>query len=638
MRLTDLLPAVLVATLVSCGDAPTAPGTGMLSITIEGVPAGTQPIVTVTGSQSYSLVIGLAGGTSTTFTPLPAGTYTIVASAVTTGGVRFAATPATQTVVVSGDAATACAISYAVATSRLAVTVVGLPTGTPAGVTVSGPAGFTRIVTSTTQLDLLEPGNYTIAANNVQSAGKTYRPSPTTQLIALTATATPKTTTVAYGAGNGALALTIAGLPSGTDASVVVTGLDGLARTLTSSTTLEYLEAGSYTISAGIVGSSLTTHRPVTASQTSGVSDGSTSAATVTYGSEPLQLSLQLVAEGLTQPVFLTAPEEGGDARLFIVERVGRVKIVANGSVLATPFLDIRDRVNNAGERGLLSMAFDPQYAANGYFYVYYVDFAGNVVVERFTSTAGNDVAGGSAGIVISIPHGGNEHHGGLIAFGPDGMLYLAPGDGRCCGDPDNNAQNNGTLLGKVLRIDVRTLPYTIPVDNPFVNGDGVRAEIWATGLRNPWRFSFDPPAGTLYISDVGQDAREEVNVAAASAAVRNYGWPKMEGTVCFNPSTNCDPAGFLTLPVLEYSHSEGCSVIGGNVYRGSAIPELTGHYLYTDFCQGWLRSFRSISGFATERRTWAGISVPFTNSFGRDGAGELYMIGGTRVWRIVRQ
>lgn len=284
-------------------------------------------------------------------------------------------------------------------------------------------------------------------------------------------------------------------------------------------------------------------------------------------------------------------------------------------------------------------MAFDPQYATNGFFYVYYVNLSGDVALERFGSTPGSNVAGASAGIVIVIPHRGENHHGGMVEFGPDGMLYVAPGDGGCCGDPSNNGQNTNTLLGKVLRIDVRTPPYTVPAGNPFIGRPGMRPEIWAYGLRSPWRFSFDAPAGLLYIADVGQDAREEVNVTSMTAAGLNYGWRLMEGSACFNPNTNCNTGGTLTLPAHEYLHADGCSVIGGYVYRGSAIPELTGHYLYADYCRGWLRSFRSTTGgVASEHRSWAGISVPLTVSFGRDGAGELYMIGGTRVWRVVRQ
>jgi hypothetical protein len=240
---------------------------------------------------------------------------------------------------------------------------------------------------------------------------------------------------------------------------------------------------------------------------------------------------------------------------------------VANGVLLPTPFLDIGSRVNNTGERGMLSMAFDPQYATNGILYVYYTDLTSALVVERINSTPGSNVAGGSGGIVISIPHGGIDHHGGLIAFGPDGMLYLAPGDGGCCGDPNNNAQNLNVLLGKMLRIDVRQLPYTIPAGNPFVGGVGGRAEIWAYGFRNPWRFAFDAPTNALYIGDVGNDAREEVDVSPAADAGLNYGWRLMEGTACLNPSTGCATGRTLVAPVIDYPHSDGCSVIGGYVY-----------------------------------------------------------------------
>jgi hypothetical protein len=270
-------------------------------------------------------------------------------------------------------------------------------------------------------------------------------------------------------------------------------------------------------------------------------------------------------------------------------------------------------------------------------FFVYYVDLLGDMVVERFGSTPGSNVAGVSAGTVIAFPHRGENHHGGTVAFGPDGMLYVGPGDGGCCGDPQNNAQNMTTLLGKILRLDVRTAPYVVPPDNPFIGRPGVRAEIWASGLRNPWRFSFDAPAGLLYIGDVGQDAREEIDVSPTTMAGLNYGWRLMEGTACYIPA-NCSPAG-LTLPAHEYLHADGCSVTGGYVYRGNDIPELTGHYLYADYCRGWLRSFRATStGLANEHRSWAGVSLPGTVSFGRDGAGELYMIAGTQVWRIVRQ
>ena len=352
--------------------------------------------------------------------------------------------------------------------------------------------------------------------------------------------------------------------------------------------------------------------------------------------SVPLSLELDLVAEGLTSPVFLAAPDN--DARLFVVERIGRIRIIQSRTLLAAPFLDITERVNFVGERGMLGMAFDPDYAASGRFYVYYVDLRGDVVLERFASTPGGSVAHASEGVVISIPHGGSEHHGGMIAFGPDGMLYLAPGDGGCCGDPRNNAQNMTTLLGKLLRIDVRTQPYSIPPSNPFVGRAGVREEIWASGLRSPWRFSFDAPSNLLYVADVGDDAREEVNVVPATAAGLNYGWRLMEGTACFNPSTNCMTGVSLTLPTHEYPRTDGCAVIGGYVYRGAAIPELDGHYFYADYCAGWLHSFRSTATGAVDHRYWSGISAPGTVSFGRDAAGEMYMVGDTHVWKIVRQ
>ena len=628
-----LFTAILAATLAACHDSPTEPNTGSLSVAVDGLPPGIQSSVRVTGPNAYSSVLG----SSSTLTSLRKGTYTIVASDVTAGGSRYTATPSTQSVVVSGDAlATASSITYAVATAKLVVTVEGLPNGTQAAVSVNGPNGYTHTVGATTVLELLAPGTYTIVASDVQAPGKTYHGAPATRSVTLAASVMPATATVAYGAGNGSLDLTVTGLPAGTDAAITVTSPDGTPRTATSSTTLQYLEAGTYTITAAIVGSNLTTHTPAPASQTIDVATAGTSAATVTYASSDLQLGLQLVVGGLANPVFLTAPD--GDARLFVVERSGRILIVKSGALLSTPFLDIRARVNSVGERGLLSIVFDPQYATNGYFYAYYVNQSGGMTVERFNSTPGSDVAGASAGIVIAFPHGGDNHHGGLIAFGLDGMLYVAPGDGGCCNDPQNNAQNTATLLGKILRIDVRTLPYTIPPGNPFIGQALARAEIWAYGLRNPWRYSFDAQAGMIYIGDVGQDTREEVDVAPATAASRNYGWRLMEGMACFNPATNCNTSSSLMLPVLEYLHSEGCSVIGGYVYRGSAIPELWGHYLYSDYCQGWLRSFRSVAGGTTDRRTWAGVSAPSTVSFGQDAAGELYMIGNGSVSRIVRQ
>ena len=630
--LTSALCGVAFLVVACKGDVSTGPGSGRLDVAITGLPTGVSAAVAVTGPNGFQFVTG----SSRTLASLAPGSYTITASEVVSGGARYAPSPPTQTVLVtSAGTAIATPITYAVASARLAVSVLGLPAGTAASITVSGPNSYTRAVTASEQIDLLQPGVYTVTASQVQGGGRTYRADPPAQTLTLSASASPTTATVAYGAGTATLGLTITGLPAGTGGAVTVTGPGGYTRTLTASTTLQYLEAGTYTVAAATVGSNLTTHAPSPPSQTVDLADGASSTGTVAYGSAPLVLDAELVVGGLTAPVFLTAPP--GDGRQFVVERNGRIRIIKADTLLTTPFLDLRSRVNFIGERGMLSMTFDPQYATNGVFYVYYVDLFGDMVVERFNSTPGSDVAGGSGGTVIAIPHRGENHHGGLIAFGPDGMLYVAPGDGGCCGDPQNNAQNRSNLLGKILRLDVRTAPYVVPPDNPFVGQAGVRPEIWAYGLRNPWRYSFDAPAGLIYIGDVGQDAREEINVASTTAAGLNYGWRLMEGLACYNPSTNCNPGG-LSLPAHEYSHSDGCSVTGGYVYRGVAIPELTGHYLYADYCRGWLRSFRSTGpGIATDHHSWATVTLPSTVSFGRDGAGELYMIAGTQVWRIVR-
>lgn len=352
---------------------------------------------------------------------------------------------------------------------------------------------------------------------------------------------------------------------------------------------------------------------------------------------EGVELAVQLVTEGLTSPVYLTAPLN--DARLFIVDQPGRIRIFKNGALLATPFLDITNLVTYSGEQGLLSLAFDPAYATNGRFYVYYVDTNGDIAVARYTVSANADVANPASRtpvLTISHPTQGN-HNGGLAMFGPDGMLYLGTGDGGGGGDPQNNGQNVNTLLGKLLRIDVTNLPYTSPATNPFAGATAGRDEIWAYGLRNPWRYAFDPAGNQLYIADVGQGTWEEVNAVATAAAGVNYGWRIMEGAHCYNPAT-CNTAG-LTQPVLEYDHNQGCSITGGFVYRGIAIPELTGHYFYSDFCVGFLRSFRLSGGEAVDQTNWTVGDVGDILSFGRDAADEIYMLSASgRVYRIVKQ
>lgn len=628
-----LRAAVAGALMQACGgDASTAPATAQLIVPIGGLPAGVPSAVTVTGPNGFRQVLD----SSRTLTALVAGSYTITPGDVVTGVTRYAGVPASESVTVGvGAVASAGPIGYRIASASLSVAIAGLPSGTAGSVMMSGPHNYSKAIGANLRLDLLEPGPYIITAGDVQAMGKTYRAVVKTSKVELFASLSVSSTTVEYGAGGGSLAVTLSGLPTTTDASATITGPGGFSRHLTGSAVMGNLEAGSYTIVADTVGGSLTTYVPAPLRQVVDIVDGPARSAAVAYGSTPLVLGLRLFADSLTQPVFLAAPD--GDARQFIVERPGRVRLVIDGKVRPTPFLDIRSRVNNAGERGMLSMAFDPRYASTGVFYVYYVDLSGNVVIEAFNSTPGAEVATGTAGVVISIPHGGSEHHGGQIAFGPDGMLYLAPGDGGCCGDPNNNAQNLNVLLGKVLRIDVRSQPYTIPAGNPFTGRADARAEIWASGLRNPWRFSFDPPSGMLYIADVGQDAREEVDAVRAADAGLNYGWRFMAGTNCYNPASLCTAGRTLTPPVLDYAHPAGCSVIGGYVYRGVAMPELVGHYLYADFCGGWLRSFRMTGLFALEQTTWAGITLKLVNSFGRDGAGELYMIADTRVWTLVR-
>jgi glucose/arabinose dehydrogenase len=364
--------------------------------------------------------------------------------------------------------------------------------------------------------------------------------------------------------------------------------------------------------------------------------------ASTSPGSADVQLDLKPVVTGLSSPVHLTAP--AGDARLFVVEQAGRIRVVKGGQLLATPFLDIASRVLSGGERGLLSVAFDPAYATNGYFYVYYTAApSGDITIERYSATAGADVASTTSSPVLTIAHRDfSNHNGGLALFGPDGMLYIGTGDGGSGGDPFGNGQNLTSLLGKLLRIDVRTAPYTIPSTNPFVGMANRRGEIWAYGLRNPWRFAFDRRAvdasAGLFIADVGQNLYEEIDVAPSTAAGLNYGWNVMEGAHCYSPSSGCSQAG-LQLPVHEYGRSRGCSVIGGYVYRGVAIPELSGHYFYSDYCTGFLASLSGSPAAGFTSRDWAVPAVGNVLSFGEDATGELYVLSGNgTVYRIVRK
>ena len=354
----------------------------------------------------------------------------------------------------------------------------------------------------------------------------------------------------------------------------------------------------------------------------------------------PATPGLQQIASGLHFPTYLTSPP--GDARLFILEKAGAIRVIKDGAVLDAPFLDLTSKVmSDGGEQGLLGLVFAPDYPSSGRFIVHYNDLAGNTRISAFHVSADpNRADPASESVVLAVEQPGVAHKGGQIRFGPDGFLYIGLGDGS---DSDQGrGQSLADLLGSILRIDVSSgSPYTVPPDNPFVATAGARPEIWSYGLRNPWRFSFDPANGDLYIGDVGESHWEEVDYAsAANGAGRgvNYGWSVMEGLHCVR-SQGCDQTG-LTLPVLEYDHSEGCAVTGGYVYRGTALPALQGNYFYADYCPGRVRSLRMEAGVATNQTDWPGL-VPGgrVTSFGVDAAGELYLVteqGG--VFKIVPQ
>lgn len=343
---------------------------------------------------------------------------------------------------------------------------------------------------------------------------------------------------------------------------------------------------------------------------------------------DSLQLVSVLPAGQLFKPVYLT---HAFDERLFILEQIGTIHIFDDGMLLPDPFLDIQERVNsNANEQGLLGLAFHPDYLENGRFFVNYTNIVGSTVIAQFNRLEANPNLAdpNSEQILLTIEQPYPNHNGGQIKFGPDGYLYIGMGDGGSAGDPDNNGQNFATLLGNLLRIDVDAQEngtlYGIPPTNPFINDGAVQDEIWATGLRNPWRFSFDRLTGDLFITDVGQNAWEEVNFQpAASLGGENYGWNYFESVHCFS---NPCPSDGLTEPVVDYSHEFGCSITGGYIYRGEQFPELWGNYFFTDFCTGiiWAMvqqadgTWQSQIVFDSER---------LVASFGEDQNGELYLL-----------
>jgi glucose/arabinose dehydrogenase len=345
-------------------------------------------------------------------------------------------------------------------------------------------------------------------------------------------------------------------------------------------------------------------------------------------GSWP-QISLSRVAGGFVLPVHV-AHAGDGTGRVFVVEQGGRIRILDNGAVLPDPFLDISAGVACCGEQGLLSVAFPPGFDSKRYFYVNYTRAGdGATVLARYRVSAGSpDTADpASEEILLTVSQPFANHNGGQIAFGPDGYLYIGMGDGGSGGDPQNNGQNPDVLLGKLLRIDTESgaNPYAVPPDNPFAGIAGYRSEIWALGLRNPWRFAFDRATGDLYIGDVGQGAFEEVDVQeAGDPGGRNYGWNVLEGMECFL-GPGCSPAG-MTFPVTAYGHSLGCSITGGTVYRGPSLP-LQGIYFYGDFCSG------RIWGLRRAAAGWEGAEMfppqnPSLNiaTFGEDEAGNVYL------------
>src|SRR5882724_3890107 len=365
------------------------------------------------------------------------------------------------------------------------------------------------------------------------------------------------------------------------------------------------------------------------------------------YGSNPtpapisqaFDFRLQDIFAGKTPPstpMDLQAPT--GDARLFIAERGGKIRVAQAGTLLAASFLDLSGRVLPlVGEDGLISFVFDPNYTTNGFVYVHFIEknlnANGDIVVERYKVSPTNPNVLQTPGTsVIRIPHhDATNHYGGHVFFGPDGMLYLSTGDGGGGNNQFGHAQDAASHLGKMLRIDVSSLPFVIPADNPLWPVVG-RNENWAIGLRNPFRYAFDGPQ--LYIADVGQNLLEEVDVVAANAAGLNYGWSIMEGKQCFGAAT-CNMTG-LTLPVHDYGHGPECAIIGGYVYRGTAIPALQGKYLFSDLCNGVVHQLTLNSGVATVVNA-PGANVGTPLSFGQDGAGEIYVLTGeNRVLKFV--
>ncbi len=341
----------------------------------------------------------------------------------------------------------------------------------------------------------------------------------------------------------------------------------------------------------------------------------------------PDSVQLVSVVEGFDRPIYVTGAGDGS-GRLFVVEQPGVIQIVKDGEWLETPFLDIRSLINSGGsERGLLGLAFHPDYAKNGLFFVDYTDVNGDTAVARYHVSVDNpDLADpDSAAVILAQRQPYANHNGGNLQFGPDGYLYIGLGDGGSGGDPQGNGQNLGTWLGKILRIDVDADPYAAPDNNPFVSTPGAKPEIWAYGLRNPWRFSFDRATGDLYIGDVGQNRWEEVDFQSAdSKGGENYGWNVYEASHPYNGAAGSSD---MVMPIAEYGHDSGISVTGGFVYRGSLVPGLAGIYFYADYGSATIYSlYRDASGVWQNDLFKQGAAAAIS-SFGQDDDGELYVV-----------
>jgi glucose/arabinose dehydrogenase len=354
---------------------------------------------------------------------------------------------------------------------------------------------------------------------------------------------------------------------------------------------------------------------------------------------QQLDIEIELFVEGFVSPTDIVALPGRSD-RLLVVSRVGTIQIVDDGEIREEPFLDIQDKVeHHMVEQGMLSIALHPDFENNGYFYVYYISHGEeNSIISRFEmSEDGQRAEPESETLILEVEQPHYSHNGGSLKFGPDGYLYIGLGDGEDPGDPHGHSQNPGTMLGSILRIDVDGGdPYGIPPDNPFIEDDNALDEVWAYGLRNPWRFSFDPATGDMYMVDVGQWEREEVNVQPAeSAGGENYGWPIMEGDQCWE-ADECDAEG-LTMPVVTYDNpANGCAIIGGYPYRGNSYPELAGIYFFGDWCSG------NIWGMVEEDGEWNKEVLVETdlmiNAFGLDRDGEIYVLNfeeGGGIFRI---